>query len=286
MGLYDRDYLRDDDERPGLHLGGARSMVANLIIVNVGVFLVDVLFDGKLSEWLALRTDTLWHPWNLWQLLTYGFLHSVADIRHIVFNMIGLYFFGGAIEAKYGRREFLLYYLASIVFGGLVWLGVENFAGRASEDVIGASGAVTACTILFVFNYPFQTIYFFGILPMPAWVMGVLFLVFDVMGAGRGSTGIAYEVHLAGALFAYLYWQFHWRLSPWVPEGMPRFRFRRPSLRVHRPGDEDDNVSQERIDQILAKISAQGEASLTREERRALEDASRRYQRRRQQNAP
>jgi hypothetical protein len=100
------------------------------------------------------------------------------------------------------------------------------------------------------------------------------------LGVGQGGN-VAYLAHLGGVGLAFLYWRSKWRLSSWIPDRMPRLRLRRPSLRVHRPVDE--HSQQQRVDELLAKISSQGEASLTREERRVLEEASRRYQKRRQQ---
>jgi membrane associated rhomboid family serine protease len=93
MGIYDRDYYRQ--ERPRWTASGPRSAVGILIIVNVVVYAADWIFlDGRLSENLSLSVDTLAHPWQWWQFLTYGFLHDRAP-AHIVFNMLGLFFWAG-----------------------------------------------------------------------------------------------------------------------------------------------------------------------------------------------
>lgn len=302
MGLYDRDYVRD--RPPGFFLGGDRSMVANLILINVGIFLADLLFSGQISEALALRADLFSHPWNFWQLLTYGFVHDPGDVEHIVlknfahvgFNMFGLWLFGRDVEAIYGRKEFLRIYLSLVVLCGLVWVIVQNLLVSAghplhSEVVIGASGAVLGIMVLYVTHYPRRVFYFWGVLPVPAWVLCVLFLLQDLAGFGESLRGagehVAYEVHLAGALFAFVYRRTGWNWGRVLPSSWPRsLRLRSgPKLKVHRPSraepeNEEEDLS-ERVDQILAKISEKGEGSLTREERRILETASRRYQQRR-----
>ena len=134
MGLYDRDYVRDEPR--GLFLGGNRSMVTNIILVNVGIFLLDLVFFGRhLSSYLALHADLLTHPWNIWQLLTYGFAHDagrpgtpivLGDFAHVGFNMFGLWLFGRDVEGIYGRKEFLRIYLSLIVLCGLSWVVFQN----------------------------------------------------------------------------------------------------------------------------------------------------------------
>src|SRR5262245_51208037 len=114
MGLSDRDYARDEPR--GIFLGGDQPMYVKLILVNVGVFLIDLIFyEGTLSGKLALKGDLFQKPWQFWQLLTYGFTHDPVNKFHIVGNMLGLYFFGREVEGIYGRKEFLRLYLSLIV---------------------------------------------------------------------------------------------------------------------------------------------------------------------------
>ena len=180
MGIYDRPYYRDDQPQ-GFSLGGRRSMVANLIIINVAIAFVDFLTDHaqgisiashKLSYWLSVSPEVLTHPWNLWKLVTYGFAHAALDTNplHIVFNMYMLWLFGRDIEGVYGRREFLLVYLALVVLSGLAWTLIEFMAGGSSV-MVGASGAVMGVMILFVLHFPHRKfLLIFPPMPVPAWV--------------------------------------------------------------------------------------------------------------------
>src|SRR5687767_488508 len=115
MGLMDRDYYRDEP-RSSL-LGGDRSMVANLILVNVVLFIVDMIFfpEGELMKKMALKPTLFERPWDAWQLITYGFAHDPGAYWHILFNMVGLWFFGRDIEGVYGRKVFLQLYLTLII---------------------------------------------------------------------------------------------------------------------------------------------------------------------------
>jgi membrane associated rhomboid family serine protease len=280
MGIYDREYLRDD-ERSG-RWGGGRSMVVNLIIINVAIWLADALFEGRPREWLELHSDVLQRPWLLFELLTYGFEHSPA-IGHILFNMIALWFFGTAIEGVYGRAEFLRIYLAAIVVAGLAWL-VIAIANHQNAALVGASGGVMAVVMLYVLHFPRNIIYIWGVLPIPAWALGTLYIVLDVFGfLHPAGSNVANVAHLGGALFAFIYFRTGMRLGSFVPRRLSDLRIPAfgPKLRIHDP-DKDVRDLNRQVDAILEKISRQGEASLTKKERKTLEEASRRYQQRRQ----
>lgn len=293
MGIYDRDYYRP--QPPGISLGGPRTIVATLILINVAVFLADGLFtprDHQITELLSARVGTLTQPWMWWQLLTYGFTHSSwPDYWHILGNMLGLWFLGRDIELTYGRKEFLRLYLTLLVFGSVVWCVSCKFQGVPDGvHLVGASGAVVGIVVLYALHFPRRTLLLYFVIPIPAWLLGVLLVLSDLYGAASGGAGrVAYSVHLAGAGFALLYYRFGWNLGR-LTGG--RFSLawlkRRPKLRVHRPENRDpDNVPSDKpsndklskeVDRILEKIHRQGEASLSRSERRTLEAASRKYQ--------
>lgn len=282
MGLYDREYVRD--EHRGFFLGGDRTMVTNLLLVNGVVYLADLLFEGRISEALKLRPDLFQHPWNAWQLITFGFLHDPHDITHVLFNMFGLWLFGRDVEGIYGRREFLRFYLVAIVASGIVWAAGQSWLGVRSSGCLGASGAVTAVMVLFTMHYPRRTFMLWGVLPLPAWLICILYVAQDLRGLGgqMGAGGVrtAFEAHLAGAAFAVLYRASRVNLGRLVPSRWRMGRRGAPPLRVHHPELHEEDLGTQ-VDRILEKISREGEASLTPQERRTLETASRRYQQRR-----
>jgi hypothetical protein len=112
--------------------------------------------------------------------------------------------------------------------------------------------------------------------------VGGLYLLADLFGLADGTDHVAHIAHLGGAAFGAIYFQSGINLGRFVPGRLSGSMFRfRPKLRIHDPEKDARDLSQ-KVDQILEKISEQGEASLTKQERRTLEEASRRYQRRRQ----
>lgn len=295
MGIYDRGYFDGDDWRkPGTTPGSQRlnSVIKVLVIVNVAIFLLD-MFSGsvegteslRLSNFLALKQgiadrgqpgpiDNLLY---LWQLLTYGFAHSSitasGGIFHILFNMLFLVMLGRPVEQRLGNAEFLRFYLLAIVVAGLAWLMV-NFAVTNRATNVGASGAVIAVVFLFVLNNPREIVLLFGVVPVPAWVIGALFLVSDISMAFSRESTVAAESHLAGAAFAAVYHYRNWNFSWMQVKGAGKRFKRKPRLKVHSPEDNEDSLDTE-ADRVLEKLHQQGESSLTGKERKVLEKYSR-----------
>jgi len=299
MGIYDREYYRD--EPGGFRIRKPGTIVGWLIAINVIVFLVSALLTSKtpadhngvlvivtshpLNDMLGLQAGDLAKPWFWWRLLTYGFCH--ASIGHIFGNMLGLFFLGAALEQRYGQKEFLRLYLAMIVFAGLVWAGSELLFGHPAGSVVGASGAVVGIVVLFALNYPKQTLHLYFVLPIPAWVVGVLVVFGDLWGSlDPKSTQIAFQAHLAGAAMAFLYWNHGWSFTKLTDKfASGKLLQRRPQLKVHHPDDDvpdrKEAARDVELDRILDKIRREGEESLTRKERRTLQNESRRMQEKR-----
>jgi hypothetical protein len=151
--------------------------------------------------------------------------------------------------------------------------------------LVGASGAVTAITLLFCIHFPKQTILLMMVLPVPAWFVGAMIIVGNIMGMRFSGENVAFDVHLVGAAFAIAYYRFGWHLGRWVPGfSWPAFKpkkmfSRRPRLRVHRGGEEgsgDFEQLEARGDELLEKVNRSGFDSLTEREREILEEYSRR----------
>ena len=275
MGIYDRQYYRDDSPvRYGLG-GSARTAVTTLIILNVAVFIIDAFGPnggGWLMNALGLASELFRRPWNVWQLATYGFAHSPINdperpgIWHLFFNMLVLFVFGIPVEQKYGKPEFIRFYLFASVFAGFVWVVSETLLGHHSL-LVGASGAVSAVVILMALNFPYREVLLLGIIPVQCWLLGVIYVALDLVGSVSQADKVAYVAHLGGAAFAAAYFLLHWNFS-----GLARFKTllrRRSRLRLHQPTA--DERFQTEADRVLEKIHRSGERSLTRGERKILE---------------
>ena len=162
MGYQDRDYYREGSQSQFV-----TSVVVKLIILNAIVFLADVFFGGanhQIRDALSLDAANLQKPFYWYQFLTAGFTH--LDLGHIFFNMLGLYIFGKPLEERFGSREFLRFYLIALVTGMIAW-AVREYVWQVQVPgvqpsrhvLLGASGAVTAVTILFCLLYPRATLF-------------------------------------------------------------------------------------------------------------------------------
>jgi len=289
MGIYDRDYYRNPSRKRRRYPGSDWSMVTKIIVINVLLFLANGLLteESKLTSLLTLYSDTISRPWEYWKFLTYGFVHNPKGIQHILFNMLGLFFLGGEVERRLGSKEFLRFYLATIIFGGIVW-GILNIGTNSA--CFGASGGVVGVVLLFTLMFPNRTVYFFGILPLPAWLLGVFIVVMDVMGALEvgpyGKQRVAFAVHLAGAYFAFVYNSYQWNFGRLFNRLFTR-RPKKPKLKVYspdkeekRPKTEEEKLS-EQVDEVLKKYSRVGEHGLTEAERELLKKASEVYKNKR-----
>jgi membrane associated rhomboid family serine protease len=284
MGFEDRDY---NQYQPAGSALSRYSMVTILIAINVIIFLVDsftpdigVLAGGErvgvhwLGDVLAAKTDQWYFVWT-W--LTHGFVHAAIDskmgLMHIGGNMLTLYFLGRSVEYRLGRNEFLKFYLIAIVVGFLGFFSVNLLRGNPLASLVGASGAVSAVVVLFIFYFPRQKIFLWGILEMPAWAIGVLMLGVNIYYALAPGSGVAWEAHAAGALFGFLYFKQKWNFEGLNVADSITNRVRGGGgLRLHNPdaAGPDDKLKQ-KADAILEKINQQGEGSLSSRERKTLQ---------------
>ena len=194
--------------------------------------------------------------------------------------MIGLVFFGKYIEQRYGRTQFFIFYIGAIVFSGLAWSLIDTAAGGGGK-VIGASGAISAIFVVFALNYPHVQVLFMFVIPMPAWVLALLLVGSDVIGAvsRNPENNVAYVAHLAGALFGLYYYQIGSQQAAGLADRLSGVSLkRRPKLRVHEPDQDEEDELSAKVDAILDKIQREGQDSLTWNERRILQKASRKAQ--------
>jgi membrane associated rhomboid family serine protease len=135
-----------------------------------------------------------------YRFLTSGFIH--ADLQHLLFNMLTLYFFGRVMEdflnMELGGWAFLTLYLGAIIISDIPsYLKNKNNAAYAS---LGASGGVAAVLFAYIILAPWTTIYVF-ILPVPAIIFGVLYMGYSIYMSRKGTDNVNHDAPLWGAIF-------------------------------------------------------------------------------------
>lgn len=286
MGLYDRDYMRDD-ETPGAVFRRPLSATTLLLILNAVVFVGQAVVYGYPPDFragppLALRVEELLRGY-VWQLLTYQFLHG--GIIHLLLNCWGIYMFGRDVEAGLGRRRFLLLYFASGIVGGLLQmlfsLGLRGHFGAA---VVGASAGLFGLIGAFATMHPNRviTLLLFFVLPVSLKARTLLLIsgALAIFGILFPGDSIAHAAHLGGMLAGMVFIrQLYHRWGFWPGEAPPPVTPRRaaspPPPPLPPPPATDDFIERE-VNPILDKIAREGINSLTARERKVLEDARQR----------
>ncbi|NBU82530.1 MAG: rhomboid family intramembrane serine protease, partial [Flavobacteriaceae bacterium] len=133
------------------------------------------------------------------RMVSSAFLH--ADFVHLAFNMIALYSFAPVVTESLGNLTFLLIYAGSLVFGSLLTMVFHG--NEYNYRAVGASGAVTGIIYSSILLYPDMTIGIFGIIPMPAYIFGIVYLLYSIYGMKSRRDNIGHTAHFGGAIGGY-----------------------------------------------------------------------------------
>ena len=201
MGLQDREYYRDETSPGGIQFN-FQTMVSKLIVVNAGLFIVNMFSSGLLFEYLKASPASLVNISRCWQLLTYGFAHDGPV--HILFNMFALWMFGRELEHEWGTREFLRYFIMTGVIAGLSIFAWNTVRGDLIGLTYGASGAVCAVIAAYALFYPEKYIYFNFFIPVKVKYFAVFYVLLELW-ALPARDGISHIGHLGGMVAGYFY---------------------------------------------------------------------------------
>ncbi len=197
-------------------------VIKNLIIINVIVFLVEMLgkqiitssgltFNDIITQYFALiplgglnLANGMLH-WSFypWQLITYQFMHG--GFWHIFWNMFFLWMFGIEIENLWGSKKFLTFYLMCGVAAGISQLIFPPLLGEPSAPTIGASGAIFGVLIAFAMLFPNRYIYIWFLVPIKAKYVIAAFVLLEFFSIDSPGSDIAHLAHLGGALAGFIY---------------------------------------------------------------------------------
>jgi len=154
------------------------------------------LMFGYLALW---PLDSEYPSFMPWQLLTYGFMHDINGIYHILFNMFGLWMFGRDLERIMGPKRFLTYYLTCVVGAGIVQLIVAKLTGGI-YPTIGASGGVFGILLAYGMAFPNRmVVLLFPPIPMKAKYFVLFYGLLELyLGVSGRAQGVANFAHLRG----------------------------------------------------------------------------------------
>ena len=176
-----------------MHLATLAIIVANVIISMKG-FKDFSFFEKYKFNIGGIRRG------EQFRMVSSGFLH--LDFSHLLFNMLTLYFFANVVLSSVGTTNFVVIYLASLLVGNL--LSFYFHKNELHYSAIGASGAVSGILYSAILFYPNMSLYLFFIpIPIPAWLFGILYLLYSIYGMKKSLGNIGHDAHFGGALAGY-----------------------------------------------------------------------------------
>lgn len=317
MGLYDREYYREEHaRRQSWQIGPVTlSFIAITTIAFMGQLLtLDLRQYGKwcdpLLYWGGFSVDKILNG-QFWRLITSIVLHHPSDtIWLIVASLIILAYTGRGVEGTYGPKEMFWYYVLSGIVTQLVLLAVSiarPLQFIPPEPGYGCGGSVAAIMVLFARLAPEERISLLLGSVKASTLAAIIVLVNVALFASTNGRYFSAITVCSGAVFAVAYHHYGWRISNWIPD-FPRTRsrgnlrrtvpspayqgayietpqpnpvspppIRKPDSTVEAPITGDDDQLEVELDRVLAKVAKTGRASLTPEENALLLRASEIY---------
>ncbi len=183
-----------------------------LIGANALVFLLQLSTPGieaPFALWPlgAARASGGQVSFQVWQLVTYAFLHG--SLMHIALNMFALYMFGASMERVFGPRRYLTYYFVCVLSAAIAQLLTSALTG-AVYPTVGASGGVFGLLLAYAMYFPHNRIMLiFPPIPMPARIFVILYAGLELLlGVTGTQEGVAHFAHLGGLVGGWLMLRF------------------------------------------------------------------------------
>lgn len=182
-----------------------------IILINLIMYFV-CNFIPEIKGYLALNVYYVVVHKMYWQFVTYMFVHQ--GFRHVLLNMLGLFFFGMGVERAIGSKEFVLFYFVTGILSGVLSFFLYYLTGSYRVFLLGASGAVYAVLFAYAVCYPRSMIFIWGILPVPAPVLVFIYALIEIFSGFFGTSNVAHFTHLFGFLIATLYFIIRMGVNP------------------------------------------------------------------------
>jgi membrane associated rhomboid family serine protease len=177
----------------------------NVNTVLVGIIIANALISYKGFNDLTFFRKYEFHVGSIRsgeqiRMLSSGFLH--VDMMHLIFNMFTLWMFAPVVIEWLGSISFVLIYFGSLIFGSLLTMLFHK--NDYSYRAVGASGAVTGILYSAILLQPDMMLGIFFVIPIPAYLFGILYLLYSIYGMKAKNDNIGHTAHFGGAIGGYL----------------------------------------------------------------------------------
>jgi membrane associated rhomboid family serine protease len=306
MTYYEKEYKRRSLFSQG------NSALITLIAINLIIFVIFAFiqaifhlksensqqavaeFNNSILNWFALPADLSKIATRPWTIITHMFLHT--EIWHIFGNMLWLWMFGYILQDLTGNRKIFPVFLYGAFAGALAFVLAYNLSPALRPEVhvasaLGASAGIMAIAVAATFIAPGFRIFPMLMGGIPLWVITMIYVIIDLAFIPGSNTG-GHIAHLAGAATGFLFMYFFRRGYDWGewmnnfwdwftnlfnPDKPKKGKLIKQELFYKssaKPFKKTPNVTEQRVNEILEKISQKGYNSLSEEEKDLLKRAS------------
>ena len=261
-----------------LYISGL-NIVEKIILFNITLYLLPFvlktvlfLFNIKglsIVNWFTIDATLSEFILKPWSILTYGFIHG--SFSHIFWNMLILYYFGNILKNIFGEKLILNLFLSGIVAGGLTYLISYNlfpvFKGVNSVMIGASAGVMSVLFFLAAYDPQYRIrIIFFDIKIL---YIALFLFFYDIIQIPLNNSG-GHIAHIGGALWGYYYSVKYNNGSDLVNSILSYLKKNTNNKPSAKSKTDNKSFNQEKIDEILDKISDSGYDSLTKSEKEYL----------------
>jgi membrane associated rhomboid family serine protease len=179
-----------------------------IIVIITSLVSVYAFSNPHVTEELCLKPNLVYHRFHIHRIFTHSLIH--ADWMHLIVNMYVLYIFGEVCTNNFslyfgGKSNlyFLELYLFSLAFSSIY--SILKYKNNPYYRAVGASGAVMAVVFTSIFFDPWNKLWFFGILPVPGIIFGLLYLGYCIYMGRKNMDNIGHDAHFFGAVFGFIF---------------------------------------------------------------------------------
>jgi membrane associated rhomboid family serine protease len=285
MGLQDRDYHRNDTRQQDGFFAQLTPVVKWLLILNLGLYVLDVFFESPegvkpIRQFGAFAIQSAIFEFRIWEFVTFQFIHG--SLGHVLFNSLGIFFFGPWMERWWGSQKFLIFYLLCGVGGAMFYMLLAFWGilpgANLQTPLVGASAGIYGIFIGVAVIAPnLRVSLLFPPIELTMRNLAIALLaisagsiIFKLGGNEGGEAG-----HLGGAIVGFLIMRYPMLLrARFQDEPAPIKRSGPRPLSKLRPRTDVELSQDSEVDKILDKISREGFQSLTQAERDFLQKVS------------
>jgi len=177
-----------------------------MLVIIISLTSGMAFYNRDVIEQFQFNAFKIYHKKQFYRLVSHALVH--ANWEHLIVNMVVLWSFGGLVE-HYFKMNFggnSSYYFLALFVGSVIFSSVWSLIKQRNNyyyNAVGASGAVSAVLFAAIFFNPWESIYFFGILPMPGIIFGLLYLYYSFYMSRKKMDNIGHDAHFLGAIIGF-----------------------------------------------------------------------------------